>query len=226
MIVINGLSTIYPDKVNYHQMELQEAIRGRRSIRKYKPDKVPLEMLLEMVEAAKHAPTACDRQEWKFVIINDNRIKQRIVDEGAASVILESVGILVAYSNDTDNPPDHIISASLAIQNMLLKAYELGLGTCVVCHLPPKKILRKILSIPPTYDPIAYLCVGYPDEQPRKKEYAVDTTAINEFKWKDRPKKETALKKIGRKAYYLIPQRKHIKPIVDKIFEKKFDDAN
>lgn len=204
-------------------MELQEAIKGRRSIRKYKQEPVSITLLLEVIESAKYAPSACDRQQWKFIIVGDKSLRQRIVDEGAASFILEPLGIVVCYSNQTDNPPDHIISASLALQNMLLKAYELGLGTCVVRHLPPKETLRKILNIPDTQDPIAYVTIGYPDETPRTKEFAVNFSALDRYKWKDEPKKGIALKRLGRSLYYLLPGRKHIKPIVDKLFEKKFD---
>ena len=205
-------------------MELTEAIKGRRSIRRYTQDKVSLELLLELIETARYAPTACDRQHWKFIIIESKQIRQEIVDEGAASFITNPIGIMVSYSNQTDNPPDHTISASLAIQNILLKAYELGLGTCVVCHLPPKRIIRNILNIPKTYDPIAYICVGYPDERPRDKEYAINFTGINQFKWETEPREGLTLKRMGRKIYYLLPFRRYIKPLVDKIYEKKFND--
>ena len=133
------------------KMELTEAIKNRRSIRKYEDRQIHTETLNEIIKAGTLAPTASNRQAWKFIIITKNETKQRIVNGGGASFIKQApASILVMYSNLTDNYEflDHILSGSLAIQNMVLRAHELGIGSCIVCHLPNKTQMREILDIP------------------------------------------------------------------------------
>ena len=214
-------------------MELYEAIKQRRSARKFLDKDVSNNDLKKIIDAANHAPTACDIQGYRFIIVNDKKVKQRIVDNGAASFIMGApAGILVLYDNRTRNIEydDNVQSGAAAIQNMLLMAYSLGIGSCWICHLPTKRQLRKILKIPHNYDPLAYIALGYPlkkiKERPRRHK-TEELMSYNKFSFKEKTPSRIKLRlwvnRLGRRVYYKLPMRKYIKPIVDKLFEKKFE---
>lgn len=214
-------------------MELFDAIYNRRSVRKFLEKDVEEIKLKKIIDCAIQAPSACDIQGWKFIIIKDQKVKQRIVDQGAASFIKDApAGILVTYNNQTEDPEylDYFQSAAAAIQNMILAAYSFNIGCCWVCYLPTKKQLRKILNIPHNYDPIAYIAMGYKSKEPsqRPRRYKVEQlVSYNKFKFNEKtPGKinpKLSFKRFLRKIYYMLPFRKNIKLIVDKKFEKKFD---
>jgi len=212
-------------------MDLIEAIRSRRSIRKFKDKKIPNKDILKLIESAIYAPSACDIQGWRFIIVDKPEIIRELVDRGAASFIRNtSQGILVLYDNRTDNLEymDYIQSAAAGIQNILLVAHSLGIGTCWVCHLPSKNEIREMFGIPPNYDPIAYIAIGYPEGKvkERKRKYKVEEiVSYNRFELKSKERRVRGLrmKRFGRKIYYRLPLllRRSLRPIAD-LFEKKF----
>ena len=127
-------------------MELKEAISKRRSTRKFSDKEISRDVLEEIITAGNLAPSGCNNQDWRFVIIDSPSLKARIVEEGGAKFIQEAtLGILVTYNNCSDNLEyrDYIQSASAAIQNMLLAATSLGVGSCWICQLPLKSTLRR-----------------------------------------------------------------------------------
>ena len=212
-------------------MELSEVINNRRSVRLFSDKNVPDNIIKKIIHSAIQAPSACNVKGWRFIIIKDKKTKQKIVNAKAASFILGApIGILVAYDNRTDNIEykDHIQSASASIQNMILTASSLGIGTCWVCHLPLKKKLRKILRIPDSYDPIAYIPIGYPKNKLKiipRIQSVESVISYDKFDFKVPYISPTQLliKKTLRKIYLMLPFSKHLKPVVDKLFEKKFD---
>ncbi|MBD3310498.1 hypothetical protein GF351_04720 [Candidatus Woesearchaeota archaeon] len=215
-------------------MDLDKAIRERRTVRRYLPEDIPEKELRKIIDAANHAPSACDLQAWRFIIIRDKDIMRKIMEMDAPAFIQEApLGILVLYDNRSDNVEynDHIQSASAAIQNMLLTAHSMDIGCCWICHLPPKRQLRKLLDIPWNYDPIAYISMGYHDKMPaarkRKKGYeelvSKERFALDE-KVPGRADPVRMIKRISRWVYYRLPFRKHIRKPVNKVFEKKFED--
>ena len=157
----------------YDNMEFSEVVFGRRSVRNFVEKPVEKEKINQIVEAAIHAPSASNKQAWKFIIIDDERIKN-VICEGNGSVVKAGsdiiakapIGIMVLYRNDVSKNylqyKDTIQSAAAAIQNMQLMAYSLGIGACWICKLPLQKNLKKLLNIPKFYDVIAYVALGYP----------------------------------------------------------------
>ena len=127
---------------------------------------MPRDILLELIEYARLAPSAGNRQAWRFIIVNDPALIKKIVDAGGSSTIGKSrCGILVSYENKALTPDYHddFQSAAACIQNLLLAVQAYGLGACWVSRLPSKDTLRKLFKIPSHYSPIAYVVVGYPD---------------------------------------------------------------
>lgn len=153
-------------------MELVEAIESVRAVRQFREEKPDTEKIALLIEAAIAAPTASNRQGWRFIHIDDVSLRKRLVEMGASSTILKApMGLLVLYDNRTSNTAyfDHHQSAAAAIQNILLRAQELGLGCCWICRLPKRSRLKRMLKIAWCYDPIAYIALGYPESDGKKK---------------------------------------------------------
>ena len=86
---------------------------------------------------------------------------------------------------------------------MLLKAYELGIGTCWVCRLPSQKSIKKMFNVPNNYDVIAYIALGYPDQDIKRisRKYKLDeVVSVNTFKGK------VTKGSIKRQVYLMVPR--------------------
>lgn len=171
-------------------MDIEEAIFTRRSVRKYLDKPVEDEIISKIISAGFWAPSACNRQGWKFIVIKDKKIKEELVREGVIHLKNPPAGIFVLYDKRNLNKEyqDHIQSGAAAIQNMHLMAHSLGIGTCWVAHLPRKKRLRRLLDIPWNYEPIALVTLGYYEKKPkapkRKFENVEELVCYNRFNFK------------------------------------------
>jgi len=218
-------------------MELQQAIYQRRSVRGFLDKNVEREKVEQLIESGIQAPSACNRQAWKFIIVDDIDIKNKIVDFGGSILIKQApTGILVLYQNQTLGKlyDDNIQSAAAAIENILLKAVELGLGACWICHLPKPSDLRKIFKIPNGFSPIAYILLGYPSKEAQNvsRKYSLrEVMNYNEFdpNWplENISTLSLLIKKILVKIYYLSPvwlKKLFLNKFLDKYFVKKFEN--
>jgi len=216
-------------------MDLLEIIKTRRSIRQFQDKQVSLETIKKLIGAAVYAPSGCNKQDWRFIVITEQRIKDKITNMGGSALIKQApLGILVLYSNQTKNIEyrGDIQSASAAIENLLLAAHYYGLGACWVCHLPPKRQLRRLFNIPHYLSPVAYVLLGYaqtrPVDVPRKYklEQIISFNAFSKNQLVERisPIKVFALKALI-KIYYLIPlfiRKKWLNRFSDRYLVKKF----
>lgn len=214
-------------------MDLFEAIKNRRSIRRFDERPVPEDLVRKIIEAGQWAPSACNRQDWKFIVIDSAEVKERLLRETTAYFVGKApLLILVIYSNRTDNLEykDHLLTAAMAIQNMQLAAYSLGLGSCCVNNLPIKSKLRKVLNIPRHYDPVSLVCLGFPKAVPRplkRKESLDEIISRNIFEFDENVPLidlKLIIKRIIRFVYYRLPAsfKKILDPFARK-FEKRFD---
>lgn len=218
-------------------MDIIEIIKKRRSVRKFKPDSVPGDLIKKVIEAATFAPSACNIQGWRFIIVDDPKIKEEVFDAGASGVVKAApVGILVVYDKRTRNAEyqDQIQSGAAAIQNMLLVAESFGLGSCWIGHLPSRKTLRKMFKIPDIFSPIAYVALGYPEKEavivPRI--HALEALIGRNVFNNSLPEEKVSVLKMffyrfSRKVYYILPvflKKKFLNKIINQKFEKKFDN--
>lgn len=218
-------------------MDFLDVINSRRSVRNFTSEPVSKDLIAKIIEIAIKAPSACNVQGWQFIAVDDGKIKQRLVDCGGSIVIKNApVGILVLYDNRTKDIEhyDFIQSAAAGIENLVLAATYYGLGSCWICHLPTKKQLREIFSIPPYFEPMAYVLLGHkqrvPVELPRK--YKVENLiGYNKFQpnpfLKNAPESGTIFKKLLVKIYYLTPlfiKKMFLNKFLDKYFVKKFEN--
>jgi len=201
-------------------MDLKQAVYKRRSIRKFKDKPVDKELIKKIIEYGTQAPTACNIQGWRFIIVDRYDLKKWLVDSGGPLFIQNSpIGILVLYDNRTGNLEykDYIQSAGATIQNMVLAAYSFGLGSCWVCRLPSQATMKKIFKIPKEFDVIAYIAFGYPDFIPKpvlRKYKPEEIISTNAFKGKINT---TSIK---RRIYLMTP--KPIKLFYRLCFEGRF----
>lgn len=211
-------------------MDIKDTILNRRSVRQFRDSLVSKDLLIDILDVARWAPTHCNTQKVKFIIVTDKEIRKKIVDLGSSKVIKNSKqGILVLYDSRSDNVEykDHIQSGAAIIQTFCLYAHSKDIGTCWVCHLPKKRDLRKLFKIPKYYDPIAYIALGsvlkVPCPVPRKYKIK-EIVSLNKFDFKEEKVKSIFFRKIARKIYYSLPLfiKKIINPSVDKYLVKKF----
>ena len=214
-------------------MELDQAIKTRRSVRRFSDRPLAKEILEKIIEAGSHAPSHCDSQGWKFIFIDDGAIKEKIFAAGGSYAVKNApYGILVLYNtalSDNLEYRDWIQSGSAAIQNMLLTIHNLGLGGCWIGHLPNKRTLRKIFSIPKSYAPVAYIILGYPlaEQRELKRKYRLNEIwAANKFIWPgEKITVEVYVKRALKKIYFVLPSflKKIIMPLTDKLVKKFYN---
>jgi len=152
-------------------MDVFDAITKRRSIRAYKPDPVPEDKLNHVLEAARLAPSAKNRQPWKFIVVKDPTIRQALVPAckeqqfvGEAPVVIVGVAETTDYVL-TCGIPAHIIDIAIAMTQITLQAMEEGLGTCWIGAFYQDEV-KKILGIPPDKQVVELMTLGYPAESP------------------------------------------------------------
>ena len=153
-----------------------ELIKNRRSTRRFKPDEVPEEDLMAVLEAARWAPSGENFQPWKFIIIKNKQTMEKIVDiipYKKYQKFLMNAPILIVVVVNPRKSIWHIIDGALATQNLMLEAWARGLGTCFSAWWPtvPVKTLAKIkefLKIPEKWIIITMTPLGYPIDPPEK----------------------------------------------------------
>lgn len=147
-------------------MEIINAILNRRSVRRFKSDKISEDKLIKIIEAARWAPSATNRQACRFVVVTDEAILKTIADNTKIVFYKQSHAAecpaMIAVCCKGSNWIEEI---GAAIQNILLTAHILDLGTCWIGAFN-KSVVREILSIPKGYNIYALILLGYPNETP------------------------------------------------------------
>ncbi|MFH0848017.1 MAG: nitroreductase family protein [archaeon] len=153
-------------------MELMEAIRTRRSIRKYKTKPVPEEDIEYVLQAARLAPSWANRQCWRYITITDENLRKKIMlRDWAAQAPVVIVGCAdPARSGDKDGKPYYMLDMGISMEHLMLAASERGLGTCWIGGQIDEKTVREVLGIPDNIRVVAMTPLGYPDETPAPKD--------------------------------------------------------
>lgn len=144
-----------------------EAIKKRQSVRSYQDKEIPKEMLQEILEAGRLAPSAKNTQSWKFIVVKDKELRKKLVPAcknqkfvGEAPVVIAGCGTNTEYimSNGEHSYP---IDLAIALDHMSLQAASLGLGTCWLGAFYQDQV-KEILGIPKEVRVVALMTVGYP----------------------------------------------------------------
>ena len=138
-----------------------EAIKERRSIRAYKSDPIPAEALESCLEAMRLASSGGNRQPWKFILVQDAELRQKVaVACNGQSFIAEAPLIVVACSLPGTTEKGAYVNLSIPIDHLQLAAYELGLGTCWIGAFKEEEI-KRLLRVPDDARVIHVMTVGY-----------------------------------------------------------------
>jgi len=159
-----------------------EAIKTRRSIRRYKNDPVEESKLTQVMEAARWAPSWANTQTWRFIIIKSDAVKQELagalsMNNPATNAIRTAPVVIVIcselkragfYRGEASTPRGDwfMFDAGLAMENLALAAHALGLGTVHVGAFDQKKV-ETILGVPEGYAVVEMTPLGYPDGEAR-----------------------------------------------------------
>jgi len=150
-------------------------LKSRRSIRRYRPDPVPDEMIEQLLEAGRWAPSASNRQPWAFVVVRDEAIRREVAQHAAYYFIrwahVEEAPLLIVLCGDSRNPVYRQFlheDVGLAGSQIMLQAKALGLGTCWLGGLD-RKAIAAVIKLPEHFEVIGLLTVGFPAEEPETK---------------------------------------------------------
>jgi len=156
-------------------MDIFDAIKGRRSVREFKPDPVDDKDLEKILEAGRSSPSAGNCQPWEFVVVRDGAIKQKLARAALGQSFLAEAPVVVVVCANIPRTSSRygrrgaelycIQDTAAAAQNILLAAYGLGYGTCWVGAFDEDAAARAI-NAPPDVRPLAIIPIGRPAEKP------------------------------------------------------------
>lgn len=162
-------------------MDFSELILKRQSDRKYQQRPVDRALIVQCLEAARMAPSACNSQPWRFVVVDDPRLLSEMASAAAGmgmnkfayqasaivAVVLEKMNLTARIGSVIKDKEYSLLDVGIAVEHFCLQASELGLGTCILGWFDEKKV-RKLLNIGKRRVPLL-ITVGYPDGPVRKK---------------------------------------------------------
>ncbi|MGM0381430.1 MAG: nitroreductase family protein [bacterium] len=153
-------------------MELYEAIRGRRSIRKYKDKEIEADKLKKVLDTAQLAPSAKNVQPWKIILVEDEEQQNKLVAAAGNQKFIKQAPYIVvvctsevqSYQTHGDYMSSFAVDGAIFMDHLTLAAYDEGLGTCWIANFNEEKI-RKIMEIPDEYRVVNLSPLGYPAEE-------------------------------------------------------------
>lgn len=151
-------------------MKIDDAIKGRRSIRVFSNKKISWNLIKQIVEAGTWAPSACNLQRWEFIAITKYDLKKEIFKNAGVQkhIINAPVSIIALYDiRFTSKNSANVQSLSAAIQNMLLKSYEIGLGSLWMATIKKPRELQRIIKASKNLFPFAIISFGYSQQKPK-----------------------------------------------------------
>ncbi|MEM5790552.1 MAG: nitroreductase family protein [Candidatus Aenigmatarchaeota archaeon] len=158
-------------------MNVFKAIIERRSIRKFERREVDDKLIGVLLYMATMAPSAGNIQEWNFIVVKDEEIKKRLAKAALDQDFIAEAPIVIVVCADLGKISLRfgkrgeilysVQDTALAVQNILLSAHALGLGSCFVGAFDEEKV-KSILELTDNLRPLAILPIGYPAEQPEK----------------------------------------------------------
>ena len=157
-------------------MDFSELIHKRYSCRHYSPEPVEEEKIQQVLEAARLAPTASNRQPFRIILINTAKKRAELSEIYPRAWFIQPPIVLCicmlaeeGWSRKKFDQRNYaIVDASIVVDHITLQAADLGLGTCWVGDFDPQAT-REYLKLPENVEPIAFTPLGYPLDQPRAK---------------------------------------------------------
>jgi nitroreductase len=149
-------------------VDILSLLKSRRSIRLYQDKPVPQDLLLQILEAGRWAPSGANLQPWHFIVVTDAETRKRIGEAARFFFIksshVENAPIILVLGFDTRKGKYGRYDTTLAGGNMMTMATSIGLGTCWIGAFDQQKV-KEILEIPGPIEVIGLITLGYPDEK-------------------------------------------------------------
>lgn len=153
-------------------MELMSIIVGRRAVRRFREEPIPLEHLKKILEAGIWAPSGSNIQPWEFILVtgNDTIEKIKLISPGLfgipSALIVLCINKKRAEKGGRAGESTALMDVSMAAQNMMLMAYSLGIGSCPIVSFN-KMALKELLDVPEYVEPVLIISLGYPEFWPK-----------------------------------------------------------
>ena len=147
-------------------MDTIAAIKSRTSIRKYKPEAIPRETLMEIVDCGRMAPTGYNDQPWVFVVVTDPRTRGRIAENTKYGKFIADAGACIAVFGDKKGRT-MLEDACAATENMIIASQSLSLGSCWVNSHKTEhsEFVESLLKCPEDHELVTLLAIGVPNEE-------------------------------------------------------------
>ena len=152
------------------ELSVLDLIKNRGSIRRYKDRPIPKDTLMSILEAARLAQSANNGQPWQFIVVTDQVMKRRLVEAAdGQDFVGEAAAVIVCLAKPEASFPvgpfeGFLIDLAIAIENMVLTAWDLGVGSCWIGAFSENEV-KKLLDVPENLRVMSLLTLGYPDER-------------------------------------------------------------
>ncbi|MBC7320029.1 nitroreductase family protein [bacterium] len=146
-----------------------EVIKSRRSVRKYIDKEIPREILEDIVDCGRLAPSGYNKQPWVFVVVVDKEMKEKVANATTSGKFISSAGACIAVFCEKDAETG-LEDACAATENMIISAQSYGLGTCWinVYKKSQSQKIKEVLNCPDNMELMTLISVGYPMEENRQ----------------------------------------------------------
>ena len=150
-------------------MDVFDAIKSRRSIRQFTDEPIGKDALERLLDAARWAPTASNQQRWRFVVVTSPSVKELVRKFAPGIFVMPAAFIVICAKKEGGANPwaeeTYLADCAIAAQNIMLAAYEMGIGSCVALSYA-KVAIKEILTLPDDVEPLLVVTLGYPAEAP------------------------------------------------------------
>jgi nitroreductase len=166
--------------------EFYEVVDQRRSVRSYKPDPVPNESIVKILEAARAAPSWGNKQGVHYIVVTDPERVKALANATGKEWIGTAPAIIVAvsspkWSGKKNGMEYFMLDTGIAFEHLVLAATAEGLGTCWIGAFPEDAV-KKVIDVPKDLKVVALTPLGYPDDEPRER----DRKPLDEIVFYDR----------------------------------------
>lgn len=158
-------------------MDTEKCIKLRRSIRDFKEDDVSTGIVQDIIKSAIEAPSSGNVQDWEFIIVRDPQRKAELTEAAIGQDFIKKAPVVVVVCSDLDKVTKaygergrslySIQNISAAIENLLLAAWNRGIGSCWVGAFNEERV-KEILILPQNVRPMGIIPLGYPNKIPEK----------------------------------------------------------
>jgi nitroreductase len=158
-------------------METLDCIRERASVRSFKKEPVPGEVMHRILEAGIQAPSAGNSQDWEFIVVKKPELKSQLTEAAFGQKVVSGAPVVVVVCSSLDRIERSygergvslysVQDTAAAVQNMLLAAWDQGIGSCWVGAFNERAV-KDALVLPERVRPVALIPFGYPAEKPVK----------------------------------------------------------